>query len=67
MAAASGSSELVFEREESVLDLPLGDVREVEPYRHEPRVRDNVVAESSSVESVTDTDEDGETHHSIHW
>ena len=32
MAAAS-SSELVFEREESVLDLPLGEVREVEPYR----------------------------------
>ena len=49
--------------EESVLDLPLGEVREVEPYRHEPRVRDSVVADNStSVESATDNDEDGETN-----
>ena len=55
--AAVNSSELNFE-EESVLELPLGEVREVEP-----RVRVNVVPESStSVESATDNDEDGETH-----
>ncbi len=60
--AAVNSSELNFE-EESVLDLPLGEVREVKPYRHEPRVRVNVVPDSStSVESATDNDEDGETH-----
>ena len=52
--AAVNSSELNFE-EESVLELPLGEVREVEPYRHEPRVRVNVVLDSStSVESATD-------------